>query len=372
MSWVIAFIAAVIATGFVSRVSHSLSLTLPSIILFYSVPFFALFYRGGLDLRWSAFPFAAVFLGIMSSMMTGAWLRGVVFTLVSFLPFAFLVLSPVSMEGFMRRFTVISLVMIVLWVFANAAVVGEIKPWAIESAAGTSNLFAAQLNMLWPVMAFFAGKYGGWKKSLIWVLITLAVICIVLLFSRSAVTICLIMLAVLVARKSWLITLAALFSAGVFAIVFSDVLLDFLRLYRLIDYESSYPRTLIWNTAFEQLDGNWLFGIGPGNAKEALSSIDMYHAHNNIVHVALEMGLLLAFVVALFHIYLAYMAVKMWFSGENGKFLAFSILSYLGYSLVATPLTQPGMTFTLVIVIIFARTMSVKKTALIPARSLEI
>ena len=60
---------------------------------------------------------------------------------------------------------------------------------------------------------------------------------------------------------------------------------------RLVGFEPTAPRSLIWRISWDHIVANPLLGVGPGEPRKFLAVLDINHAHNNIVQVAIETGL---------------------------------------------------------------------------------
>jgi len=263
------------------------------------------------------------------------------------------------MTKFFRWYVILSSIFVSGWVLGSAMLLDEIKPWSIESPAGTANLFTIYLNMSLPLIIGFAEEERQWKKFAMLSIAMLCVIAVVVLFSRAAflISFSIIMAILWFTHRKIFVAVAVI--CIFFLYIYWERVVPLFELYRFVGFEAETPRSLIWGTAIRKASVHELVGVGPGNAKLVLASLGRakYHAHNDLIHYMLEMGFMGLIAVFLFHSYIIYVGVKSFLSRRIGLYVALSLAAYTGHSLVETPLRHPELTLNLIIVIVFARTL---------------
>src|SRR3990172_4398964 len=102
----------VISLGFIALISPTLNMLMPSFLFLYSVPFFLLYYKGHVAIRWLFFSFIFIAIGFWSSTFASDPLVGFVFTFAMFLPFCFLAFTPQEMAVFFKWYVILSAITI--------------------------------------------------------------------------------------------------------------------------------------------------------------------------------------------------------------------------------------------------------------------
>lgn len=358
----LAMAMAVVTTGYTSLVSHPVTLMAPSIFTF------ALLFISSSDPRaklrpiWFILPTVMILITLMSANQSTGKFTSLIHSIGMFIPFYALLYSSASLRKIIFAYAVFSSVLLLCWIGAMALQVEQFKAWAIEGMGGSGNLLAAQLNMLIPFLYQTSKKNSGFMRIFSIVLIGIASIFIVLLMSRNGIAslaCTLILLSMFNHRKAALITCTCVW--GVMQIqpdlVHIDTVLDTLRKFRFVEYESRFSRTIIWGIAGDAIRENPILGVGPGNSDDALSMLNMNHAHNNVIQVALEMGVFCAGLVLIVSIYATFITVKL-FLGDQTKLIAgLPVFSYLIYSVTASPIQHPEITLLLVLTMNHALTV---------------
>jgi len=248
------------------------------------------------------------------------------------------------------------------WVGAMAMHVEQFEAWAIDGTGGSGNLLAAQLNMLLPFLYQTYRRHTGALKVLAMVLMPILCVFVVLLMSRSGIAslMCTVVLLFMFNHRRAALTVCAVLMAIMQFqpdLLHADTVLETLRQFRFVEYESKYSRTIIWGVAGDAIRENPMLGVGPGNSDDTLSILDMNHAHNNVIQVALEMGVVCAAMVLLISIYASLITVKL-LLGDHRKLIAgLPVFSYLIYSITASPIQHPEVTLLLVITMNHALTI---------------
>lgn len=215
------------------------------------------------------------------------------------------------------------------------------------------------LMLLWPLLFGWAKESRGWSRIWYWGLTAAAMGAIFLLFERAIFLIMVVGLFLLVAndRKTIFLGVVVLIIIALWYIP-SETIHSYLAWYRFVDFEADSPRTLIHELAMDALSRNFWFGVGPGNARNVLFGVVPYFgAHNTTLTVALEAGIIGAVLITLLHVYIVYLAIKVWFRGGMGPYYAVSLLSIPACSFVYDWHHAPEVTFMFCIILVQARHM---------------
>ena len=116
---------------------------------------------------------------------------------------------------------------------------------------------------------------------------------------------------------------------------------------RFVGYVATAPRSVIWRVAWDHIKVHPMLGVGPGGPKKALAVIDINHAHNTFVQVALETGIPSAVIFGVLVLLLLRLPVRTIMKQTEHFVMTLPILAYTIYSWTAMPLTYSGMTFLL-------------------------
>lgn len=236
----------------------------------------------------------------------------------------------------------------------------SLKAWSIDNPSGAANLMAAQINMTLPFVLMKIHDSRE-QRRLLWILLLiLNCTAVMAIMSRNGLGTMLIILTlyILFNHKSLSVFLV---SSIILLMRFLDELMQiqFIHLllirFRIIGYKSMAPRSLIWEIAFHHIRENPWLGVGPGRPREFLEVIDIYHAHNDIIQVAMETGLPAS---ALYTTMIGLLLTLPLFSLRRDRrtFMAcLPILAYFAYSWTGCPLGLPPATLLLAICVNEAR-----------------
>ncbi|MFN9718087.1 MAG: O-antigen ligase family protein [Planctomycetota bacterium] len=256
-------------------------------------------------------------------------------------------------SSFCRQLIMGNNLLLTAWVLHQASKVDGMRAWQISNPAGAGNAMAAQINMTLPFVIVSFHQSRGFLKAMYLALLGANSAAVFFIMSRNGIG-CMLMIFTLYVlfdyRRIAIFVCAGIsFLAASFdSIAKLPVIREVLVRFRFVDYTSTTPRSLIWRIAKEHIVRNPMLGVGPGKTKEALSVIETYHAHNNIIQVVLESGIPAGIIITLLTIMLLCLPVRMIFGSREGFLCTLPVLAYLGFSVTATPLVYPAVTFLLV------------------------
>ena len=345
---------AVVTSGFTSFVAHEITLLAPSFFTF------AIIFINGSDNKskiqpaWFFVPTLLIFLAMLSTNNADGKLTSLIHAMSMFIPFYALLLSSNKIHRIVELYALACATMILLWIGYLMTHVEEIKAWAFDGIGGSCNLLSAEINMLFPFLYLIWVRSKGPLKTFTMLLMAGSIVSVFLLMSRSgiaAMTVILISLFMFNHRKAALSICAALFCMVQFRpdMFHLDRVLDILRTFRFIEHQASAPRPVIWQVSWEALRETIWLGVGPGNADRALSIIDINHSHNNVVQIALEMGVVSAALILGITLYAMSLAGRLLVGNHRRLIAGLPVFSYIVYSITASPIQHPEITLLLVL-----------------------
>ncbi len=265
-----------------------------------------------------------------------------------------------GMSTFCRRVMMYSNLLLTAWILYQGFGVKELRAWQISNPSGNANLMAAQINMTLPLILRQIHERKSTEKLLLVILLSLNCVAVFLVMSRSGIGGMLIILTlyVLFNYKRWAL-LAGGAIAGIFvsldSIIQIPLIHNLLVSFRVVGFKPVAPRSLIWDIAFDHISRRPLLGVGPGQPRKMLAVIDIYHAHNNFIQIALETGIPTALIFTFLVILLLWLCGRTVFGTRNEFLATLPILAYLSYSWTGTPLAYPGATLLLAVCVHEAR-----------------
>lgn len=356
LMWLPVVIYGLIASGFVSLISHPLHLFLPGILIF---GLFILFPKmvSSISLPWFSLVTIYFFLSLASATFgEHADARSWFFVVFTVTPLYGLAIIPsTNFVGFLMRYAVTVALAICIWIFSFYLFFAEgLGRWQLESASGSGNLSGAHLNMVWPVIFGWAVCVLKikWQRRLLLLFVFACIVGVLLSFSRMAFATAIglgTLFLYLHQRRVFLVVFLGVVPLA--AIYYWESIVELLELYRLVNFEADYPRTMIWEHALTYSQNHLLFGASPGGAEFALSDLEMYHAHNNVVNTLLERGVIAGLLMAVLSIFLVVLGSRCFFAGGLPRYVGCGILSYVAYSTIATPIEHPELTLTLMLLV---------------------
>lgn len=350
---VAALFATLIATGMTSAVHHQWGLIGGSAAsLLFGLA--AMFSRNA-----SIYPtfllgsIAMSILALISAEVNTAALSSTIHVLSCYIALAGLAFSSVDLSRFCRQFMMTTNLLLTAWILHQGMNAAKLEAWQISNPSGAGNLMAAQINMTIPLVLALITRSTGIKRLVMLTLLLCNCIAVILMMSRNGIGAMLILLTLYVLfnyRK--LACLSIVFICTVVAysdsITHHPFVYELLVRMRIINFVPKAPRSVIWEISLDQILANPSFGVGPGEPRRILSVLDIYHAHNNIIQVALETGLPSAAIFAIMVVLLLWLPFRASMAKQEVFVPTLSILAYLIYAWTGAPLALPGATLLLV------------------------
>ncbi len=297
---------------------------------------------------------------LISADARGSDLSGTVHVASCYLALCALAISSVNLASFCRQVITFTSLFLTALILGQVLINPALRSWSIWSPSGAANQMAALINMGLPlVLMRIHDTRGYWRLSWLTMLFLncIAVVCVM---SRNGVGSMLIILTAytLFNYKRLSLVIAAMIVVlltSFESIIRLPVVYQLLLRFRIVGYQPGTPRSLIWRIAFQHVDQNPWLGVGPGFAPEKLSVIDIYHCHNNIVHVAMETGLPTAVIFSAMMLTLLLLPLRNLNSDRRMFISTLPILAYFSYSWTGYPLGLPAGTLLLAMCVNEAR-----------------
>jgi len=345
--------AAVVAAGYPSYIAHPITLLTPAPLLV------ALVLTAGYRVVAPVWAVVVVVLVGWTGLLflaTDGTFYGLVYTVAMYAPFAVLAVTIRRAQAVALAFAVatsflVAVRMGVSWVRSGAVLL----PWKVDEG----NDMSARLNMTLPLvlLAWLAvPEVHRWTRRLLLGLVVSGVAAIVVAQQRAGMGVLAVLVVVGLARTSRIGLGGLAVGAGLVWVLAQTWVVAALERARFLRFRpSSASRPQIWEVAFgAAADSGWI-GVGPGNVNEALRAVDDRHAHNGFVQATLEAGLPGALLYTALATYLLVLAVRLLWRGGQDTLWALSLLAYLGFSVVSSPLLRPDFSLVLVVVVMGAR-----------------
>ncbi len=297
---------------------------------------------------------------LLSADILGSNLPGTVHVASCYLALCALAISSEDLAIFCRQVVTFNSALLTALILGQVIINPELRSWSIWSPAGASNQMAALINMGLPlVLMRIHDTRGVWRLSWLMMLFLncVAVICVM---SRNGVG---SMLIILTAYTLFNHKRLSLVLAGTIVVIFGSAesimrlpfVYQLLLRFRIVGYQPGTPRALIWRIAYQHVEQSPWIGVGPGFAEEKLSVIDIYHCHNNIMHVAMETGLPTALIFSAMMVALLLLPLRHLTSDRRMFISTLPILAYFSYSWTGYPLGLPAGTLLLAMCVNEAR-----------------
>ncbi|MEY3173279.1 MAG: O-Antigen ligase [Planctomycetota bacterium] len=260
--------------------------------------------------------------------------------------------SSPHLSSFCRQTMLFTNVWLTAWVIFFGTRAEVFEAWKISNPAGAANLMAAQINMTMPLVIAGVVSGGVVRRCAFGVLLGLNVLSVFLVMSRNGIG---SMLALLLLYVTFNFKRLSVFviSPVLFVVMFPEYFLQnpaihaLLVRFRFVGYNPAAPRSLIWDVALQHITQRPMLGVGPGKTKVALAVLDINHAHNNVIQVAIETGIPAAVLYVLMTAALLMLPAMALFRERNVFLPTLGILAYVAYSLTAGPLVYPNATLLL-------------------------
>lgn len=355
-----AMIVVLITTGMTSALNHQFTLL--------SGCGAAVLYAGcGLISRnariFPSFLFGAIAMStivLVSSETNVAEFSSTIHILSCYLALIALAVSSVDLSNFSQQVIMGNNLLLTAWILYQAQNADTLKAWAISNPSGAGNLMAAQINMTLPLVLVRIHESRGLPNLLYRMLLCLNCVAVFLVMSRNGIGSMLIVLTLYVLFNHK--RLAVFVIGGILGIsVALDSIIEIpfihalLVKFRIVGFKPVAPRSLIWQISFEHITNHPWLGVGPGRPQKLLAVVDICHAHNNFVQVALESGLIAAGIFTVIMGMLLWMPCSTILRKREYFVHTLPIIAYFTFSWTAGPLVFPGATFLLAICVNEAR-----------------
>ena len=256
--------------------------------------------------------------------------------------------SPI-LSGFFRQLILYTATLLVALVLIQTIRAGTIRTWTVTGFASGANLVAAQLNLVLPMIVYLAMQSTGMRRVLFTAFALITAFSVICVGSRNGIGSLLIMLVMfglfnhkkIAAVTCMLISVMFLY---IDEIMQNSAVMAVLVRFRFAKYQSRNPRSMIWAICKEHIWNSPWFGIGPGNSDVALGVIDIGHAHNNVIQIALECGLVVAGLYCALMVLLLRLPALAVFRSRQSFVLCLSIVGYCLYSVTDNPIHHPQAT----------------------------
>ncbi len=261
---------------------------------------------------------------------------------------------------FCRRLMLFSYLIPVAIVLGQTLRNGTIQSWKIGGLGMSPNYIAAHINMTLPLLVAYASTAKPVMRNIIWLSILCGAFAVICVGSRNGIgTLAgMIVLFGLFNHKR-----TAIFTAAVIVLIliFADEIMQnqhvyqLLARFRLVGFEAKTTRTMIWSISFRYIEAAPWLGIGPGGSEKALTIIDINHAHNNVIQIALECGIPAALLYVFINARLLLIPGLGLLSTRTAFLASLPVVAYFMVSLTDNTIHHPETTLLLVACIHEAR-----------------
>ena len=356
-----ALFATLITTGMTSAVSHDFTIVggslatvifAASIIVRRNASVYPVFLIGTISM---------VIIALVSSEANTSPMSSTIHVLAMYVALIGLAFSSGNLSSFCQQLMMGTNLLLTGWVLYQGYNVEPLKAWQISNPMGGANAMAAEINMTLPLILARIHAATGQKKLAYITLICLNCMAVVLVMSRNGVAAMLIILTLYFLfnhrRKAFLMVGMIIgVGASLDSIIQNPVVHSILVKLRFVGYAPEAPRSLIWRVAWDHIKTHPMLGVGPGGPKKSLAVMDIYHAHNNFIHVALETGIPSATIFSFLILLLLALPARTLFQSRDRFVMTLPILAYASFSWTAMPFTYPAMTLLLAACVNEART----------------
>ncbi|MBL8815664.1 MAG: hypothetical protein JNL58_06515 [Planctomyces sp.] len=263
-------------------------------------------------------------------------------------------------SDFCRKVCVIVFGVLSCWILAQTIRAGTVASWTVSGTAAAGNLMAAQLNMILPMILIMAFDTFGTRRNMLLVFAGVGMAAIVCVGSRNGIGSLLITLTLITLFKH-IRSAILICSTMMGTIMMSEELMQLpfiasvLHRFRFVGYRSEAPRSLIWSVCSEYIFARPWLGIGPGRTASVLAVMDINHAHNNFVQVAIECGIPAALIAAFVFGSLLQLPASGLLHSRRAFVLSLSVIAYLAHSMTDIPMHHPQQTLLLILCVNEAR-----------------
>jgi hypothetical protein len=356
-----AIIATLITTGMTSAVSHTATLIGGSLA--------SLMLAGCTVLSRNARVYPVFLLGtialsvlvLVSSEVNTSEFSSTIHVLSSYAALAALAFASSDVSSFCRQLMLGTNLLLTYWILYQAYHLSTLQAWLISNPAGAGNLMAAQINMTLPLVLSRISDSVGPRKVLFMALVPLNCLSVFLVMSRNGIgTLAIILTLYILFNYKRLATccVVGIVSVSCFFdnILQTPVVHQLLVRMRLVGFVAAAPRSLIWRISWDRVAQRPVLGVGPGNPQKFLAVLDINHAHNNFLQVALESGIPAAAIFTSMMLLLMWLPVSAMLRRKECFVHTLPLLAYVSFSWTGGPLAFPGATLLLAACVNEART----------------
>ncbi len=351
-TYLAAFIAAMLATGITSAVSHELTLLGACAGALLLTVLTLLNPRVQVYPLLLLLPIAMCIICLVSSEVNFAEESSTIHILACYATLlAFAVVTP-DYSLFFRSFILQTNVILTVWILIQASQVTALGAWKITGVASAGNLMAAEINMTLPLVITYFLRTRGLSRLGFGVLAASGALAVFCVMSRNGVgsLLIIILLYTMFNQKKLAIlsvTSISLVLAFLDEILAHPVVSQILTRMRILGFKADVSRLTIWDVSVASIRHNPLLGVGPGKQKQILAVLEIDHSHNAIIQVALECGIPAAIVFVTVLVILLKIPADMLFRRREMFVLSLPIISYSVFSITSCPLHYPQMTLLL-------------------------
>lgn len=360
---IVAFLAAALATGMSSAISHPLTIIGGSMCSLMMAGFAIVRPDTKVHGTFVLCTIAMTVLALVSAEVNYSVVSSTFHVLCCYLAMLGMGFSSVHLSRFCNQLMLMTNLWLTAWVVILGTQVDVFEAWKISNPAGAGNQMAAQINMTIPLVIACAGTGSLLRRFAFSGLLCLNILAVFMVMSRNGIATMLVLLALyfMFNYKRWSVLVIA---PVLFIAMFPEYLLQnpairsLLVRFRFLEYDPTAPRSVIWDVAMQYIREYPLLGVGPGRTRVALAVLDINHAHNNWIQVAIDTGVPSACLYLLMTILLLQLPATALFRERNVFLPTLGILAYFAYSLTAGPVVYPNATLLLVACVNQARVAS--------------
>ncbi len=359
----LAFLSAMLTTGMSSAISHPLTIVGGSVVSLLMAAFAVIRPDTKVHGTFVLGSFVMTVLALVSAEANYCVESSTFHVLCCYLALLGMGFSSVHLSGFCKQLMLMTNLWLTAWVVILGTQVQVFEAWKISNPAGAGNQMAAQINMTMPLVLAGATTGGLLRRSAFSGLLCLNILAVFLVMSRNGIATMLILLALyfMFNYKRWSVLVIG---PVLFVAMFPEYLLQnptirgLLVRFRFLEYDPTAPRSVIWEVAMQYIREQPFLGVGPGRTRVALAVLDINHAHNNWIQVAIDTGLPSACLYLLMTIALLLLPASALFRDRRVFLPTLGILAYFAYSMTAGPVVYPNATLLLAACVNQARVAS--------------
>lgn len=350
--FIAAFLASMLATGITSAVRHELTLLGASGAAVLLTMLSLLNRRVQVYPLLLVLPIGLCIICLISSEVNYSPHSSTIHVLSCYATLIAFSVATTDYSAFCRSFMLQTNIILVVWILFQAMTVQSLGAWKINGVASAGNLMAAQINMTLPLVVTYVIQTRGLQRLACIGLAAGGVIAVVCVMSRNgigALMIVTLLFALFHRKKLAILSLLSITTVLTFMdeILAMPFVSELLTRMRLMGFKADVSRLTIWDISVASIQRNPMLGLGPGKQKQLLAVLDIDHAHNNVIQVAIECGVPAMILFILILIALARIPAETLFRRRDMFVLSLPVVSYFVFSITSCPLHYPQMTLLL-------------------------